>query len=78
MDKISLKNNFIYKVNRWLDLQYEEDYDHKYIINILFGKLLHFLSVNKIPLTCEEDVFMDYFIGYLYKYSSHKPYPFIN
>ena len=74
MDKITLKKNFVYKVNNWLNLNYEEGYDHKYIVNELFEKILHFLSKNKLSLTCDEDVFMDYFIGYLYKYSSHKPY----
>ena len=64
MDKITLKKNFVYKVNQWLNLHYEEDYDHKYIVNILFEKILHFLSKNKISLTCDKDVFMDYFIQF--------------
>jgi len=75
MDKITLKKNFVYKVNQWLNLHYEEGYDHKYIVNTMFDKILHFISKNKLSLTCEGDIFMDYFIEYLYKYSSHKPYP---
>ena len=74
MNKISERNNLIYKINSWLSLYYEDDYDHKYIVNILFDRILHFISKNKLVLTCDKDVFMDYFIEYLYTYSSHKPY----
>ena len=78
MDKNSLKNNFIYKVNQWLNLHYEEDYDHRYIVTVMLEKILNFLSKNKLSLTCDEDVFIDYFIEYLYEYSSHKYYSLYN
>ena len=78
MNKIKFETDFVYKVNRWLNLCYEEDYDHRYIVNIMFDKILHFLSKNKLSLLCDEDIFIDYLIEYLYKYSSHKPYPLYN
>ena len=74
MNKTLENKNYTYKVNQWLNLHYEEDYDHSYIIKILFDRVLHLIYKNNLALTCDKDVLMDYFIEYLYKHSSHKPY----
>ena len=78
MDIIKFEKDFVYEVNQWLDLCYEGDYDHKYIINIMYDKIVYFLSKNKLFLTCDEDVFIDFLTEYLYRYSSHKSYPLYN
>ena len=72
MDRHS--KDYINKVILWLNTKYEEDYDHEYIIKILFDKVLNFINTNKLKLSCNNDDFYDYFVNYVYKYSLHKSY----
>ena len=69
-------SDYISKVNLWLNTKYEEDYDHKYIIKLLFDKVINFISKNNLKLSCSYDDFYDYFVNYVYKYSLHKSYSF--
>ena len=74
MDKHNKRIQLINKVNNWLDVEYEENYDHRYIVHLIVDNILDFLDTNRLKLNCEIDEFYDYLVNFLYKYSIDKPY----
>ena len=74
MDKHNKRIQLINKVNNWLDVEYEENYDHRYIVQLIVDNILDFLDTNRLKLNCEIDEFYDYLVNFLYKYSIDKPY----
>ena len=74
MDKHNKRIQLINKVNNWLDVEYEENYDHRYIVQLIVDNILDFLDTNRLKLNSEIDEFYDYLVNFLYKYSIDKPY----
>ena len=69
-----LDNETDSKIKSWLAQEYEEEYSHEYIVQLLFYHVLEFLETNRFMLRYDEHVFYDQFVQFLYKYSTHKSY----
>ncbi len=70
MDKHS--EQYISKVNYWLNREYDKNYEHKYVIQLLYDRIQDFFIINKLKLNYDIDDFYDFLIDYVYKYSLQK------
>ena len=56
-------------LNKWMQLEYTDNHTYKHLIDIMFNKLVMFITYNNIHLYIDETEFKTKFINYLYKYS---------
>jgi len=72
IDRRSIEKN---KIQMWLLEEYDNQLTHYDLIEILYNKIISFITSCGFSLNVEPSVFKSRLITFLYHNSSHKKYP---
>ena len=59
-------------IEKWIQLEYEDDITYECLINCMFNKIINFCSKKNIYLSLPVEDFKYQFVNYLFKYSKAK------